>query len=352
MISSASNSNDVLPDLDLYGRIDQDGKFRYKMYNPITGASEFVEDKLVGNNMIYESVCRNISTEEYDNLLFAIKYRIFGLEREYLDKVISDHLKEGRMPEHGKNEVIIGSYAQLYYDASVGDYLDIPITLKDDFEEEDFSAYKVVGILKDTIDYFKGDVLIDKNTFFEKQGEVEENFIMIYLDSRNAIESIEILQEERNHMYKEYGVDQINTFFSQKVGSNYSNIINTIVASLIGTAMIALLLLYVMKGLSKKIGTLKSLGIPTKKIIWSIGGGLATLVGMASVISFLLSYASKNYMNNNIEQRLGYKMELYTISSDVLLSVLLVDLMLLINVIIVITIICKFISPRNAMLKS
>lgn len=351
MISNSSQSNEVLPDLELYGKVDQDGKFRYKMYNTIPGATQFVNSKLVGNNDVYEGVCRNVSTEGYSNLLFTIKYRVLGFEQEYFNKVLSSHLKEGRLPEQGKDEVVLGAYAQLYYDASIGEYLKVPVTLKEEFTEEDFGTYKVVGILKDNVDYLRGDILLDKETFFDKESPVEENFILLYLDTKNAIENIETIQKERNYMYKEYEVDQINSFYSQKAGSKYDSIVNSIIAGLIGTAMILLLLLYVMKGLAKKIGTLKSLGISTNKIVWSIGGGLTTLVAISTVISFLLTYASKTYLNNSIEQRLGYRMELYTISPDVLFSILIVDLMLLLNVIIVITVRCKFTSPRNAMLK-
>lgn len=337
----------AMPDIEVTGRIDDDGVFRYKMYNDISGFSDEVKSLTEGKAKVYGTICRNILTQ--NDLFNKISYVILGVDEQFLSEELSQYIKEGRLPQKGKKEAVIGSLAARYYKVKVGDRLNIHVSLKKQIEDEDKSSCIVSGILSDNVDYFKGAIFISKETYSSDITSQEENLSFLYVKDGNEYDEV---FKACDSMTKKQKIGTIRSNFTQKSSLMKAIVTNTAMILAICLLIVFLILSLLMKGIKKKIGLLKALGISDQKIIHSFAGGLGISSGAAVMAGMAGSFLLKNLLNSSISNYLGYKVEQYKLNAYVFLCILALETVILATVFVSIYLLSRRVSPRDAMLKN
>lgn len=347
MVQFSETNKVAIPNLEVLGKLDDDGLLRFKGYNDMDGVTAKLKELCGDEAKVYEVTSRNLLV--MNNLFNKVSYQVYGVNNAFFKEQLEEHLKEGKLPEAGKKEAVLGSLAAKRYDVKVGDKINAPITLNKKSLKTDYMQYTVSGILADNEEYFWGNVFISKEEFEKNNEKSPENKILIYYTSKNSEKKV----------FNAY--DQIKNQFS--VGSTVSNnkekneAANSIIWNLVvilGVSLIIMLLLlsYLMKGITKKLGLLKALGLSDKYIVKNFVGGLfiSSLISLASAFGGMVLI--KNYLNKNMSEFLGYTVEHYLINSYSVLSVFFLWGVLLFIVFLIIKMKSWRISPRSAMLSS
>ncbi|HEY9059124.1 MAG TPA: FtsX-like permease family protein [Pseudobacteroides sp.] len=353
MFATSQLTQLAMPDIEITGKLDSDGLLRYKLYNDQSGLSSKLKELYNKDYNIYPVVSRNILSNQSTTMSFKVNYWIYGVENNFFDDQLKGYIKDGRMPKPGEKETLIGNYAAHYYKVKVGDKIKIPVTLKKDYEKSDISTYTVSGILDDNIDYFKGAIFISRDTYESiNSNKTVENLVLIY--SKKSIDSKEYEKIYNSFigLKADYNIGQINANFYQKDTSKRNVIINIIFVLFMSVIIVFLLLSYLMKGITKKIGLLKALGISDSYIIKTFLGGLSVTVVFATLLSIISGYIVKTYINKKISEFLEFSVSYYSINKYVILFTLAMSLLMFIVIFVIIKLKSSRISPRDAMLKS
>ncbi|WP_163192190.1 ABC transporter permease [Clostridium thermarum] len=347
MLTTNQSEQVATPDLTVSGRIDDDGIFRYKMYNDLPGFNEDLKEQ-VGEEeaAVYGLVCRNLMIK--NNAFNRIAYSIFGVQDSFFSTVLSKYIDKGRLPEQGKKEIVLGSLAAKFYELSVGDKFNFPISLNKEIEMDNKTEYVVSGILSDNVEYFKGGVFISKETFESEYNKVDENMSLIYVSDRTSYDKVEKALQE---ISSQYGVGSIESFYSSNRSLKQSLILNITTMIAISLTFVLILLAFLLKGISKKIGLLKSLGILDTYIIkiFSIGIGIVSV--LSTIIGLTGTYLLMGVLNRSVSDFLGYNVEKYKINNYVYMSSASLCILIFMAVFITIAVVSRRISPRDAMLK-
>ncbi len=340
------------PDIVVYGALDNN-IMGFKYYNPIGGMSdEFKSTDEKDELKVYGMVSRNIQYVQDVQTLREINYTICGVEETFLENEIKKHVKNGRLPKDGEKEAIIGGSAARFYDVAIGDKLNIPVTLVEDFSGEDILQYTVVGILDDRVDYFTGTTFISKETFETiNNAGIPENMMMVYFKGLLGQAEYQSIIEKLNDISPKYQMGGMNTNYYIKYNAMRNSIIDIIVFLVSGVFIIFLLVLYLMKGITKKVGLLKALGLLDKYMLKAFAGGLGIVICISMLISFALIIFINMYLNHSVSQFLGYSVTPYSVGRYVYLLILLVAVIMFVSIISIIRHISLRISPRDAMLK-
>ena len=342
----------AIPDFQINGRVGDDGVFYYHMYNDMDGLSDDVK-KLVGNDMrIYGVTVRNLLTMEDAKTFQKIYYMVYGVEDAFFSNEFENCLKSGKLPKPGEKEAVIGSYAARYFKVNVGDKLDVGVTLNKEIKDSDSMQYVVSGILNDNIEYFKGGIFISKETFEKNNNtEVKENLLLSYFKDSNSIKTYDRINKDLMDLNQKYKFGSISVNYEQKYNIK-KNIIITIVSVLcISSVILFLLISYLLKGITKKIGLLKALGISDGYITKTFVGGLALIILISTVFAVIGVNVAKILLNQSVSSFLGYQVEQFFVSQYIYLLLLSLGLALFIMVYLMIKLTSSRISPRDAMLK-
>jgi len=342
-----------IPDVQMNGKLDDDGVYRYKMYNDTTGLSQRVKE-LVGDEMrVYGAISRNICSIESAKTFEKVNYMVYGVYDDFFNNELKNSLKEGRLPSPGKKEAVIGSYAARYFNVKVGDKLEPPVTLNKNPGNTDSSQYIVTGILNDNVYYFKGAIFISKQTFEQGNGKNnQENTTLIYFRDSDSLKAYDKVRKIRNEIINKYNATNIIENYEQKYNSLKSMIYNLAFVFVISILILFLLISYFMKGVTKKVGLLKALGVSDSFITKTFIGGFGASILLSIIIALIGVHAVKAYLNYNLSQFLGYSVQQYMINTYVYLSVILLAVLLFGVVLAIIKYKSYKISPRDAMLKA
>lgn len=320
---------------------------RYRLFQGIGSVSDILEEKLKGDADVQPVTVRNLLTVSHD--LDKIEYRVYGMHSDDING-LSKCLKEGKIPSDRKKEVLLGSYASRYYQAGVGDKLNIGITLEKENDNVQEGMYVVSGILSDNADYFKGAIILSKEDWCEQNGEIEDNAVFIYLENEqgyqaavDAINGLDGRDAGRISVANNYfGNSEARKSFSQSVG----------VICIVSMIVIVMLFFFLMRGMSKKIGLLKALGLPEKNIITIFCGGLFAITMFAVGLSLIYEYTFVLYMNYKANEFYGYPVREYSLNGYSVSSIVALNLINMLTAAVTIIWLNKKVSPRDAMLKS
>lgn len=334
------------PAMSLHGALDEDGIFRYKLFNDIGDIPEILKKEIVSGVKFQAGVQRNLLTMN-DNFN-QIQYRIWGMTE---DDIISlgKNLKSGRIPTSGEKELLIGSYAARYFGIDIGDKFNIKVSLYSDNAHENEGEYIVSGIMSDNLEFFKGSVILSKETWELENEKVKDNVLFLYIDNdaayKHTMDVINGLDDAVSRLIS------ISDNYSGTSSMRKSIINSIIVICVISLIIIILLFFFLMKGMTKKIGLLKALGLPEKNITQIFCGGLMIITLIAVTISLASAYALVFYMNAQASEFYGFAVEEYNVSYYVLIAIFTLNIVNMLAAAITVTWFGKKISPRDAMLK-
>lgn len=107
-----------------------------------------------------------------------------------------------------------------------------------------------------------------------------------------------------------------------------------------------------MKGLTKKIGILKAIGISDIYITKTFIGGMSLIIFISVAVGLLLAYFISNTVNNYVSNFYGFRIEEYMLNSAVYIVVGLQTVLFLSVSYLLIFLKGMKISPKDAMLKA
>lgn len=334
------------PDIVINGSMDEDGVMRYKLYRDIDGVVNEL-DNTVPDNVNYQKLVER-------NLLFVndginqIEYRVLGMNDKDIS-IFSNYLSKGSsLPSNGKKEVLLGAYAARYYKLNIGDKIQIPLSLDKDNDTESEGEYTVCGILNDNVDYFKGSLIMSKDTWSAQYGEVADNTILFYFKNdeeyKNVMNSIDSLSKE-NSATMNIMSNYANNRSAKE--SFYNNVKFIIALSIVA---IIVLLFFLIRGMKKKIGLLKALGLPEKNVIKIFCGGLLLITIFALVLSIGFEFLFVNMLNSKSSSFYGFAVKEYFVNKYSFIAILGVNLINILVATITVISFEKRISPHDAML--
>lgn len=340
------------PDFEVYGKGDIYGSRGYELFGDVSTLSEETKKVLGDDIKVYGMVVRNIETKSKNGFFERINYWVYGVEDSFLEDVIKKQLKEGKMLSSGKDEVVIGAYAANYFKLKVGNKINIPITLGKDMDMKDKGKYIVTGIINENADFFKSGIFMSKNTFDTDKGKTNENAIVGYFKGYKAVEKYKNNYNGLSKLFSKHNIGSINENFRNKLDVKRNIVINISFICLISIVILFLLVSYFMKGIKKKIGLLKALGISDRYILKVIVGGLGIILLLSLILSNIITFLVSLYMNKSISDFLGFSVEVISINWLVILVETTITLVQVITISIAIKLISAKISPRDSMIKS
>lgn len=336
----------IYPDMELYGAPDEDGVMRYKLYNDIGDVPDKLEKELESGVRFQNVILRNLLTVS-DNFNI-VEYRVCGMDNQDI-KLLEKNIKSGQIPKTGEKGVLLGSYAARYFNVDVGDKMEIKISLDKDNMGAPEGEYYVSGILNDNMQFYKGSIIVSKETWSMEHQEVKDNMLYLYIDNdeayKNVVETINRLDEPDTAF-----INIMNNYDSAATARN-SIISNILVICVISLIVIVLLFFFLMRGMVKKIGLLKALGLPEKIIIKIFCGGLLMITISAILISFVCEYGVVLYMNMQAAEFYGFEVQAYSVNKYAVIAVLALNLVNMIASASTVIWYGKKVSPREAMLK-
>ncbi|MDR0919127.1 MAG: ABC transporter permease [Oscillospiraceae bacterium] len=356
LLSTQNSTSTITPDLEFYGT--QYGEaILFDKYNPIdSNFKQFLTEKGEDSFECYDVIERNIITVRKENSLENITYRLISFDYKFIKNKLEKELLYGNIPTENENEILVGAYIAKAFDFKIGEStskktaslkglgaVDIYFDLSGNFKEMD---YRVSGILNATNDILDYCVIIP----YETQPNITPNSEWVYFTSDNS-----------EQIYKESLVQDNTNFFSEYslggVAENFQNNNNGIVNLLLNISYIFLLVIvlsyliisYIVKGINRKLGILKALGLSDGYIFKCYLLGIIIIQLFSLFLSILLSYFLCIGLNGFISDSYGYDVNIYRIE----ISFFIVLIMMFIIVILSMWSILRYkitkISPKVAM---
>ena len=234
-----------------------------------------------------------------DGLISALKYSCYSFDHSFFTNKISDSLATGSIPQKGKKEAVLGPNLAKELNLKVGDVISnrpqkigttdaafVPL----DFGRPDVTEeYKVSGILNPTSDIFDFSVLVDSSTV----ANTDANQIWIYLPNSKSKKVYENLSISPLH----YGVSQIEDIYIANHKTFRKRAFNTAYILILISLMDFFLISYVFKGVGRKLGVLKAIGISEKYIIQSYYFGLVIFNLCGTVLGALFMHTCTAVLN-------------------------------------------------------
>ncbi|OYP40560.1 hypothetical protein CG709_05115, partial [Lachnotalea glycerini] len=169
------------------------------------------------------------------------------------------------------------------------------------------------GVLSNNLEYFKGAIILSKDTFKNKYQNIDDNIVYVYVDNKEAYERALAAVQEIKMNDSTIGTITMNFYAKQYTIRNA--FIGCISIALISVVFILLLIAYLMKGTTVKIGILKALGLPNRTIILTFNGGLFITLLLSSFLSLITTYITTILFNQSLSNFLGYKVMEYNVNS-------------------------------------
>lgn len=278
---TADTETAEIPDIEIWGSRMEESPEPNESYGGVSELEVELEGISDRGTRIYGMIARNLYT--MSSPFYYVSFHLYGAEGEFLER-FQDQLEEGRLPRPGRKEVLVGNNAAAFYHWKVGDAVTKELGFEKKAESDD---YTVSGILNEKNGYFGNGVYILKEMLREPDGMPEDNMLMIYVSGKRAYQNVTgcinaVQLEEKISAYTDHYSDK-------------KNIRNKPVKDIMLTLTVSFLLLqlvyfYISKGMDKKAGILKALGVSNSRIIAVCGIGFGGLVTLTTAAVFLLSY--------------------------------------------------------------
>lgn len=322
VVLSAQTSECVaVPDIVFSGKM-VGSAISYEKYGSIQmGFADLIVSELEDKADAYELIERNIITVQKKNSLESVTYSVFACPHSFFENKLSTLMNEGTIPAEGKRQAIIGGYLAKAFDIGVGDVIakkgvnlanlgmvDIVLDLSGEFKEIE---YEVVGILGDTEGYFDYAFLIGSET----QAGIPCNTVWTYFLSDDAIELyVKRIVNSGMSLLSENGIGYVSEPYHYKEQGIFSLILRNSYLFLLVVVFSYMLLAYVLKGVTYKLGIMKAIGISGQYIYKCYFTGIFVI----QIVSYLLSFAAMYFLcsglNRSISKAYGYDVNLYRIT--------------------------------------
>ncbi|MBR5960739.1 MAG: hypothetical protein IKZ98_07050 [Clostridia bacterium] len=340
------------PDFAFHGTVYQsmDGSYPFIGYND-TGLFREKAQEIAGDDAVCYGVVYRSLYNYYDQLTnIGFSGALYGLPDECLEEQIAPFVSQGRLPEKGQKEAVVGYYFAQHFEIGIGDPVPQAITLSKTWTEADIDSYTVCGILtENATDYFNGSALISRETFEAMNGAQDENMVLGYLKNTEHYEDQYIAM---NNISQEYRVPEGRLHYKQKEFSRTGIILNIALIVVMSIAMLTAVISYLMKGITPKVGLMKATGISTTYILKTFLTGVfcVFLAALATgvLISSVLLGAANNYVRNFFE----FEVHRYQLSGTAFALDGFEFLFILLYAFVVIYIKCKRITPKEAMTRT
>jgi ABC-type lipoprotein release transport system permease subunit len=340
------------PDIVYTGTMYQseDGKYPFIWYNDLgEGFEEYVDDTVKGEAAIYSAACRSLYNyyDEFTGIGFS--GYVYGFDDAFIEEKLSPYIIEGKLPTVGEKEALVGAYFAERFGITVGDAIPQAITLSKQWDESDIDNYIVSGILNENVSaYFVGSAIISRETFENVRGKENNNFLIGYYRSQNEQRNRELFVE-MNHTSSDYGVPEGRYNYSQKTFAKYQIYVASGILFIAGFAMISIMIAYIIKGIDRKIGLLKAIGLSTSSLMKYFVGGFSAVIGMAVALATVVISVATRVMNQYISNFYHFSVHTYMLNWNVLGLVAFVGASMVLIMCVLIRQKCVGISPQKAM---
>jgi len=301
-----------IPDIIVKGKMDDDGELKYKYYNDIPNLAIQLKEKLNSDIKIYSVVSRSLMTDRDPLTNNSVEYTIYGVTDEFFENEIRSELNKGEIPKQNEFQAVMGSYARNFYKVNISDNIEQPITLSKDWQKSDIGLYNLSGILNDNLAFFKGGVFVSRETFANHYEIMDDNMIYVYTNNKSDFD--EALSAIQDLKMEDPSIGTITMNFYMKQNTIRNAWISGISISLFTVIIIILLMAYLMKGTSKKIGILKALGVPNKFFIIVFSGGISITLLISTGIAILCTHILAILFNKSLSSFLGYRVNEYSLN--------------------------------------
>jgi ABC-type lipoprotein release transport system permease subunit len=331
----------VQPQIELRGIPDFDEMIRYQLFESIGVLAYVVHEELGEIVEITPATVRNLLTLTGQR---RIDYLVWGLPASYIED-LERYLDKGQVPATDRNEVLIGGFAARHFELDVGDTIDITLA---ENPIDNVSSYVVSGILNDNVEYFRGALIISREHWIYENGFIDYNFIFMNIDNDNEyLHTMEVLENIDDNLM---ALASVHDFYRR--GNGMANIIEmyAIIISM-NILFVFILLSYTMKGIYKKIGLLKSIGLPDSYILKTYSVGYIFVSSPLIIFGVLLGIGLVTFLNRTASIFYGFPVTLYRLDMFTILSVVALNMLNIIITIMITAFLCKKVSPRKAMMK-
>jgi hypothetical protein len=236
-------------------------------------------------------------------------------------------LKEGSYPVANNKEVLIGNYFAQMIDVSVGDYIGkdeytlssmehvkIPICLEQNLNNYEFEEYRVTGIIDERMSDFNYSVVLP---YIQKDSVLGTNTVELYFSNDDDVKVYRQFIEKIRNSKTSIGFVSENYMLKSNLRSEM--ILNALFSISFATMIIYLLLIYLCKGIDKKLGLLKSFGIKNRTITRVFAGGISGMVLISFVANIVIIKAICYIRNLQLMKFVGLTVEKYTYDYKVFL---------------------------------
>lgn len=345
------------PDIEVYGKLTNPVGYEY--YKRLDINLKNVEES--NDFKIYPLVLRNLISVQDEITLMKIEYTVIGCTMDFIEEQLNQFIERGDVPDIGSKEVLIGKNIAAFYYLDVGDTFDSSLMAK--------PPYEYIGLSASIAENFKD---ID-TTEWKVSGVLNSNNLQYdcSLFVPNQVEDIKRLSNKVNIFFKGTQSENSYTTLIDTIKSNGEDLIGNIkenyftklqqdketrmliaVVSINIALLIYIILLYIFKADTRKIGILSALGLRNSTIVKYYVYLFTQIEAASLLLSMVIIVFYVYYQNNNLVNMLGVSEPLYVLNLGVIAFLLILALIFLIILIIftyVKVINCKV---RNAMLNT
>lgn len=261
------------PDMEICGEFIR-GEETYEYYLKLNvGQWEIPDHEQVD---VYYLIRRNLTDWTDEHTQMRVAFSVFGCPMDFIDNRLSEYIVEGRAPELGSHEVLMGENMARLYGLSAGsvfdnslhsrpiygdDWMGISTSIEEDIGD-DGAQWTVAGIIR------SHQKLYDCGLFIPVEEEkIQElcNKVDVYINGRiTEKEYLRIKNELVAGMNGEEGY--IYQYYNDRVKkqNEIRSIIFPIVISMLVITYV--LMIYIFKNDARKIGILNALGLKNRTI--------------------------------------------------------------------------------------
>lgn len=272
-----SPSIDV-PDIEITGGIEGE-KDSEAVYGGIDNLVTQLE-ALHHDTEMYRMVMRNLYT--FSSPFYQVSFRIYGTEKQFLNRK-KKQLAYGTVPSQGRKEILAGYNAATFYKLEVGDVIneEMGFNLREGQDE-----YIVSGILSEDDKYFGDGFFLLKEDFPYSETNTQDNVIMIYTSGKQSYKDI---SDDIDKLKSEFVNEKYVDNYKKNNRGQRQDVKQHLLILGVSFILLELLYLYISKGMEKKAGIVKALGIPDRLILAICSLGFLALTILSSVVALVLS---------------------------------------------------------------
>lgn len=264
-----------LPDVEIMG--SQTGEYPDTDIS-YAGIDDFIlklEGMINADTKIYRVTAKELYS--FANPFYQVSFRIYGVEKDFFER-FKGRLAVGNLPHGEMKEVLVGGNAASYYELKVGDVISDKTDIDIGIGEE---TYVVSGILEEKDRYYGNGFYVSKEHFQNSGSASENNMVMIYASDNQRYKE---LDDSIDEIKSDYQLGSYTDNHNRKNRERNAKIRNMLMTFAVSFLILELVYMYISKGMEKKVGIIKALGIPDSRMLTISAVGFGVLIVFASAI--------------------------------------------------------------------